>query len=62
LLSDFRSAVASSHDLLQAFPLSPLAETAIIPDPPANLQDLLTPALPDEKNPPLTETKAAILQ
>jgi hypothetical protein len=59
LLSDLRAAVASSHDLLTAFPLSPLAETAIIPDPPANLKDLLTPALADEQNPPLTEAEAA---
>jgi hypothetical protein len=50
---------ASSHNLLTTFQLSPLAESAIIPVPPINLADLLTPAKSDTINPPLTEAKAA---
>jgi hypothetical protein len=59
LLSDLRATVASSHALLESFPLSPLAASAIIPKPPKNLADLLVPAVADTFNPPLTKNKAA---
>ena len=59
LLSDLRAAVASSNDLKHAFPLSPLAASAIIPDPPANLRAILVPAVADKFNPVLTPLEAA---
>jgi hypothetical protein len=59
LLSDLRATVASSHDLLESFPISPLAASAIIPQPPENPVDLLVPAVADALNQPLTKDEAA---
>jgi hypothetical protein len=58
-LYDLRATVASSHDLLDSFPLSPLTASAIIPVPPASLADLLVPAVANAFNPPLTKDEAA---
>jgi hypothetical protein len=59
LLSDVRAAIASSHDLISSFETPFLAASAIIPDPPVNLSELITPAISDELNPPLTTEEAA---
>jgi hypothetical protein len=59
LLSDLRAAVASSHDLVSSFDIPFLAASAVIPYPPANLVELLTPAISDRHNQPLTEEEAA---
>jgi hypothetical protein len=44
---------------LDHFPIPQLAADAILPVLPTNLADLITPALADELNPPLTATEAA---
>jgi hypothetical protein len=59
LLSDLRAAVASSHDLLCSFVIPALTASAIIPSPPANISELITPAISDIYNPPLSKEEAA---
>jgi hypothetical protein len=59
LLSDLRAAAASSHNLLDNFQIPDLARDAIIPPEPANLQDLIMPAIEDSFNPPLSADEAA---
>jgi hypothetical protein len=59
LLSDLRAIVAFSHDLLESFPISPLPASAIIPEPPETLIDLLVPEVVDAFDPPLTKEEAA---
>jgi hypothetical protein len=54
-----RAAIASSHDLISSFEMPFLAALAIIPDPPVNLPELITPAISDEPNPPLTAEESA---
>jgi hypothetical protein len=58
LLSDLRASVASSHDLIESFPLSfgSIGNHSGAPD---NLADLLTPAVANTYNPLLTKAEAA---
>jgi hypothetical protein len=59
LLSNLRAAVASSHDLLSSFPPPDLAVAAELPAIPPNLSDLITPAIADTFNQPLTAAESA---
>ena len=59
LLSDLRASIASSHDLLSEFDIPSLAASAVIPESPPNLSDLLAPAVADELNPCLTAAESA---
>jgi hypothetical protein len=59
LLSDLRPAVASSHNLLDAFPRQSLATDAVIPEQPDDLAQQLTPAIADSFNPVLSPAEAA---
>jgi hypothetical protein len=61
LLSDLRAAIASSHDLLSDFTIRDLAALADIPAIPLDLPSLLTPALQEPLNPPLTAAESANL-
>jgi hypothetical protein len=44
--------------LLSEFPISDLAAAAVIPDLPPDLQNLITPAIEDPLNPPLTQAES----
>jgi hypothetical protein len=59
LLSDLRAAVASSHNLLDAFPRQSLATDAVLPEQPDDLAQQLTPAIADSFNPVLSPAEAA---
>jgi hypothetical protein len=58
LLSDLSATVASSHNLITGFATPLLVSTAILPLIPTSLEALITPAISDELNRPLTAAES----